>query len=272
MDKELFQLGFSMCDTEMFYTMPVVLKHAYKLTKIVKEETFCPVDSFYNIPAKDFITSYVLKTATNLIFIVLKEKGHHLYDGADELVRIFEAMCWSSAIYRVLEYAFSLGYLESIYIPDFNLFQMYTKYSQYKDLSEEYARSLAAVLSPDKSYPIDPMVNIVTDECKKRIKMQSGSLECTRKQPASQNDPSAVSEPSTSNNKPSALAHEPSTSTNKETSIKRPTIHVKRLIPKTDSTRENLKWSRTFHDNTEPDWKHQRNDTSGDDDKKHKDT
>jgi hypothetical protein len=69
MDQEVFQIGFCLSDAEMFHTMPPALRDAYKLAKIVRDEKFCPlIKDMYMIQAKEFITSYVLKTITFMLY------------------------------------------------------------------------------------------------------------------------------------------------------------------------------------------------------------
>ena len=168
---ELFQLGFSMCDAEMFRIMPTKLCDAYKLAKIAKDDKFCPAIKNTGMRAKEFITSYILKTITIMLYIEIRK----LSDDDRALMQstndengitpqhVYEIMCWSSAIYRILTVAFENGSLESVYLPGYNLFHIYEKYFQYNRIATEYARCLADIIEPPGKIPL--VIQSCTEKC-----------------------------------------------------------------------------------------------------------
>ena len=141
-DQEIFQVGLCLSDAEFFQIMPQVLKDGYKLAKIVKDNAFCPAINNTGMRAQHFITSYILKTITFMIFL----HGRALaFRGSTskclDKAYILEVTSWARAIYRVLNCALQLRFLESTYIPGCNLLGE-SKYGQYQDDTIQYNHTI----------------------------------------------------------------------------------------------------------------------------------
>ena len=172
MDKELFQLGFCLSDAEMFHTMPAPLRDAYKLAKIVKDDTFSPsklpIEHKYYpemkhhcIRAKEFVTSYILKTITFMIYLSVRNADRKWnFDTYEQ--HITDVIRWSNAIYKILTFAFQKRRLDSLYISGYNLIGD-AKYFQYQDTAIEYAQYLEKILA--KAVITDPLVDYSIEAC-----------------------------------------------------------------------------------------------------------
>ena len=57
----------------MFRRMPAALRDAYKLAKIVRDDTFCPSIKNTGLTAKCFVTSYILKTVTLMMYMFIMQ-------------------------------------------------------------------------------------------------------------------------------------------------------------------------------------------------------
>ena len=76
-------------------------------------------------------------------------------------------MSWSRAIFRVLATALEHGWLQSNYIPGYNLLrEMYEKYFEHKKVAIQYATALADILQFEGSNQI-PEYELVEEAVRK---------------------------------------------------------------------------------------------------------
>ena len=157
-----FQLGFCLSDAEMFHTILPVLRDSYKLAKIIRDDSFCPtLKNVYHLRASQLIDSYSLKTCTFNIFLHITERKEIpiklstvriavLSASADESnTHMKEVMYWASQIYTLFGVAMTTSpspYLESIYIPSYNLLGDH-KFGQFQKVAVDYIKGLQQNLS-----------------------------------------------------------------------------------------------------------------------------
>ena len=142
------------------------LRDGYKLAKIVKDDTFCPELANKGLRAKGFITSYILKTITFMMYMNARDKIIHL--SSSRKIDIAEVVCWTKAIYKILTYALQKCHLESIYIPGYNLLGD-AKYFQFRETAVQYAKGLENILATDKPNNMSALIETTTSACLEMI-------------------------------------------------------------------------------------------------------
>ena len=106
------------------------------MAKVVKERAVCPsIEVWPEIHISSFLTSYWLKTC------IIK----HYNQG--DYVRGKNDLYWARQIYKDIEEAFSKPYLESYFVPDYNLLHD-DRYVQYQEMAVLYARLCRRLLTP----------------------------------------------------------------------------------------------------------------------------
>ena len=164
---QLFRLSFCMYDEQLFDQMPIVLKDAFKLAKIVKDDCFCPIlKNDFQLRLSQIIDSFVLKNCTLKILLDTVEKGEKVGSFPTDLVirmytirsdcpdYIKDVIYWCYQIYQVLFLAIETKpkpYLQSVYIQDCNLLED-DKFGQFQELTLEYIRGVQLMLPLPEYY------------------------------------------------------------------------------------------------------------------------
>ena len=145
-----------------------MLRDAYKLAKIVRDNSFCPsLKNDHQMRASQLIDSYSLKTCTFNIFhhiregkeIPIKLPQARLRSLQDKLEKsdsddnIEEVMYWAGDIYHMLGVVMKEKKLESIYIPGYNLLGD-DKFGQFQQVALSYIKGLREFITwvPDSNH------------------------------------------------------------------------------------------------------------------------
>ena len=149
--QKAFQLGFSYPEKKLFCAMPIALRQAYKLTKVLVHE--CVVID--GVSASDFVSSYMLKCKTFECFsdepdFTGKVKTFVERDLVDDpLVEADQVLEWADKIFLKLEKSIKECSLESFFLPGSNLVSSATHREDYRALL--YARLCRAMLNSPSS-------------------------------------------------------------------------------------------------------------------------
>jgi hypothetical protein len=169
----LMELGFCLCDAQIFRDMPQGMKEGYRLAKVMRDKAVCPqIEEWLEVHAGNFITSYILKQCIFKEYFSLceaglypKEKLPHIQGAQNKCglpaVRSGTSTAphvtcakspqddvfWARIIYQRVEEAFEKQYLESYFIPGYNLLSD-DKYAQYRETAISYARLCRRMLTP----------------------------------------------------------------------------------------------------------------------------
>ena len=125
-----FQLGFSHTEKDFFYAMPVALRQSYKLTKVVLHDCMIIDD----VPARDFLSSYMLKCKTFECFTDMNDFHDKLRERTprdfidDSLKPPKQLIEWADKILVKMENQIAKQHFESFFLPGSDLFG----HSQYK--------------------------------------------------------------------------------------------------------------------------------------------
>ena len=119
---EAFQLGFSNTEKYFFYGMPVALREAYKLAKVVKHNCMVIED----VKAGEFLSSYMLKCKAFECFAEMREfmekvtnpNVRELID--DEASLPSKVLQWADELLAKVEHSVQHHYLESFFL-EYNL-------------------------------------------------------------------------------------------------------------------------------------------------------
>ena len=163
-----FQLGFSHTEKDFFYAIPVALRQGYKLTKVVLHDCMIIDD----VPARDFLSSYMLKCKTFGCFTDMPDfhgkvrdcRHKDLIDKALEPPK--QLVQWADKILAKIDDQIAKHHFESFFLPGSDLFG----HSQYKDHRPLlYSRLCRAMLhSPSENIgPWSLLAQAVADQlCK----------------------------------------------------------------------------------------------------------
>ena len=173
---EAFQLGFSCTEKDLFYAMPIGLRQAYKVTKVLLHKCMIIDD----IPAGHSLSSYMLKCITFECFTDLPDfrdrlrlcKKRELID--DALQPIEEILQWADKILVKLEQSVVRQQLESFFLKGCNLLGSSMYAQDYRPLL--YTRLCRAMLhSPlDNMEPWVQLTQAVAEQLVKSENIQLG--------------------------------------------------------------------------------------------------
>ena len=148
--KYLFQLCFTECDAAMFNLMIPELKKGYMVAKLARQTHICHIiyenDFFPLEPVSQYITSYMLKTATYHVYEDFKQDPKKIHF-AEETSETLAAVACARMIFEKLEKAFEEKYLEMFFVPAFDIFRNHFESRHDQEVAKMYCIQLLNIVS-----------------------------------------------------------------------------------------------------------------------------